>query len=67
MAEAWVLDLIGFACRGRCESWVCGFCLPFYPLPPFLPLTVRLLSLKFCLVFVVVVVVCLFFFVFFFF
>ena len=62
MAEAWVLDLIGFACRGRCESWVCGFCLPLYPLPPFLPLTLRLLSLKFSLVFVVVVVVCFFFF-----
>ena len=57
MAEAWVLDLMGFACRGCCESWVCGFCLPLYPLPPFLPLTVRLLSLKFSLVFVVVVVV----------
>ena len=62
MAEAWVLDLMGFACRGRCESWVCGFCLPLYPLPPFLPLTMRLLSLKFSLVFVVV---CLFFFFFF--
>ena len=64
MAEAWVLDLMGFACRGRRGSWVCRFCFPLYPLPPSLPLTVRLLSLKFSLVFVVV---CLFFFFFFFF
>ena len=63
MAEAWVLDLMGFACRGRRASWVCRFCLPLYPLPPSLPLTVRLLSLKFSLVFVVV---CFFFFFFFF-
>ena len=56
MAEAWVLDLMGFACRG---SWVCGFCLLLYPQPPSLPLTIRLLSLKFSLVFVFV---CFFFF-----
>ena len=66
MAEAWVLDLMGFACRGCCESWVCGVCLPLYPLPPFLPPTVRLLSLKFSLVFVVVVVVVWLFIIFFF-
>ena len=53
MAEAWVLGLMGFACRG---SWVCGFCSPLYPSPSSLPLTMRLLSLKFSLVFVVVVV-----------
>ena len=46
MAEAWVLDLMGFACHG---SWVCGFCLPLYPPPPSLPLMMRLLSLKFSL------------------
>ena len=56
MAEAWVLGLMGFACHGRCGSWVCGFCSLLYPLPPSLPLMVRLLSLKFSLVFVVVVV-----------
>ena len=47
MAEAWVLDLLGFAC---CGTWDCGFCLPLYPPPPSLPLTVKLLSLKFSLV-----------------
>ena len=47
------LGLMGFACRG---SWDCGFCSPLYPPPPSLPLTLRLLSLKFSLVFVVVVV-----------
>ena len=66
MPEAWVLDLMGFACRGRRGSWVCGFCLPFYPLPPSLPFMVRLLSLKFSLVFVVVVVVVWLFIIFFF-
>ena len=50
------LGLMGFACHGRCRSWVCGFCSPLYPPPPSLPLTVRLLSLKFSLVFIVVVV-----------
>ena len=58
------LGLMGFACRGRCGSWVCGFCSPLYPPPSSLPLTVRLLSLKFSLVVVVVVVVVVFFFVF---
>ena len=67
MAEAWVLGLMGFACHGRCGSWVCGFCSLLYPLPPSLPLMVRLLSLKFSLVFVVVVVVVVVFFFFFFF
>ena len=38
-----------------------GFDGFLYPLPPSLPLTVRLLSLKFSLVFVVVVVVFFFF------
>ena len=52
---------MGFACHGRRGSWVCGFCSPLYPPPPSLPLTVRLLSLKFSLVFVVVVVVFFFF------
>ena len=61
VAEVWVLGLMGFACRG---SWVCGFCSPLYPLPLSLPLTVKLLSLKFSLVFVVVVVVVFFFFFF---
>ena len=50
MAEAWVLGLMGFVCRGRRGSWVCGFCSLLYPPPPSLPLTVRLLSLKFSLV-----------------
>ena len=49
MAEAWVLGLMGFACCGRHGSWVCGFCSLLYP--PSLPLMVRLLSLKFSLVF----------------
>ena len=40
-----------------CGSWVCGFCSPLYPPPPSLPLTLRLLSLKFSLVFVVIIVV----------
>ena len=62
MAETWVLGLMGFACHGRRGSWVCGFCSLLYPLPPSLPLMVRLLSLKFSLVFVVVVVVVFFFF-----
>ena len=44
VAEAWVLGLMGFACRG---SWVCEFCLPLYPPLPSLPLTLRLLPLKF--------------------
>ena len=57
------LGLMGFVCRDHCGSWVCGFCSLLYPRPPSLPLIVRLLSLKFSLVFVVV---CLFvFFVFF--
>ena len=56
MAEAWVLGLMGFACRGHRGSWVCGCCSLLYPPPPSLPLTMRLLSLKFSLVFVVVVV-----------
>ena len=56
MAEPWVLGLIGFACHGHYGSYVCGFCSPLYPPPPSLPLTVKLLSLKFSLVFVVVVV-----------
>ena len=55
------LGLMGFACRGRRGSWVCGFCSPLYPRPPSLPLMVRLLSLKFSLVFVVVVVFFFFF------
>ena len=59
MAEAWVLGLMGFACCGCHGSWVCGFCSLLYP--PSLPLMVRLLSLKFSLVFVVVVVVFFFF------
>ena len=49
MAEAWVLGLMGFACCGRHGSWVCGFCSLLYP--PSLPLMVRLLFLKFSLVF----------------
>ena len=49
VAEAWVLGLMGFACCGCHGSWVCGFCSLLYP--PSLPLMVRLLSLKFSLVF----------------
>ena len=49
MAEAWVLGLMGFACCSCHGSWVCGFCSLLYP--PSLPLMVRLLSLKFSLVF----------------
>ena len=55
---------MGFACRGRHGSWVCGYCSLLYPPPPSLPLPMRLLSLKFSLVFVVVVVVVFFFFFF---
>ena len=56
---------MGFVCRDHCGSWVCGFCSLLYPRPPSLPLTVRLLSLKFSLVFVVIIVVVVFFFLFF--
>ena len=49
MAEAWVLGLMGFACYGHHGSWVCGFCSLLYP--PSRPLMVRLLFLKFSLVF----------------
>ena len=64
VAEVWVFGLMSFAYCGRHGSWVCGFCSLHYPPPPSLPLTVRLLSLKFSLVFVVVVVVVVFFFFF---
>ena len=67
VVEAWVLGLMGFAYRGRRGSWVCGFCSPLYPLPPSLPLTVRLLSLKFSLVCCCCCCCCCFFFFFFFF
>ena len=56
------LGLMGFVCRDHCGSWVCGFCSLLYSRPPSLPLIVRLLSLKFSLVFVVIIVVVVFFF-----
>ena len=61
------LGLMGFVCRDHCGSWVCGFCSLLYLRLPSLPLTVRLLSLKFSLVFVVIIVVVVVFFLFFFF